>query len=310
MVEDRNNSIEFSDEAIRRFLLGRLKASEQLTFERQLFSDPRLDARVRLAELDLADDYAYRRISAGEHDLFEEKFLVSADRRRKVDVSVALRDRFASAVKAKPTFIAGLRGLLLFNRPAWRYTFAVVIFMLLVGSAWVIVKKEGRIKEEIRQRWVRRRSPTPTIPVESNHPTNNALPEHQTSPSPMPAHDQTPPSSVSERIVLKPAGSSGTADIASVPLPEKDQQTVRLVLALNSNQAGTYRAELFTADRQSVFNAEAIKVPENGTAQIDFDVPARLLEIGNYQVRVSRDHAGTKENVGCYYFRVQDGGRL
>src|ERR1700675_1668137 len=97
MVEDKNNSVEFSDEAIRCFLLGRLRAPEQVAFERQLFSDPRLDSRVRLAELDLTDDYTYLRLSAGARELFEEKFLVSANRRRKVEVSIALRDRFASA---------------------------------------------------------------------------------------------------------------------------------------------------------------------------------------------------------------------
>ena len=301
-MEDKNTSTEFSDDAIRRFLLGRLSSPDQLAFERQLFSEPRLDARVRLAELDLADDYAGGRISATERDLFEEKFLVSADRRRQLEVSVALRDRFASAVKAEPTFIAGIRSLLLFNRPAWRYTFAVLIFMLLVGGAWVIVEKKGRIKEAITSRWVHRHSPTPAVPLESNHPTNNALPEHQTSPSPMPVHDQTPPSLVSNLIVLTPAGSS---EIASVPQPGTDQQTVRLVLALKSNQAGTYRAELLTVDGKIVFIAESINTPESGSGHLNFDVPARLLKTGSYQVRLARDNAGIKENLGGYYFRVQ-----
>ena len=53
---EKERSPEFSDEAIRRFLLGRLSASEQPAFERRLFSEDGLDARVRLAELDLADD--------------------------------------------------------------------------------------------------------------------------------------------------------------------------------------------------------------------------------------------------------------
>src|SRR6266481_4504705 len=306
--QSRNeNSAEFSDEAIRRFLLGRLSASEQPRFERRLFEDDGLDSRVRLAELNLADDYAYLRLTAGERELFEEKFLLSADRRRKAEVSLALRNRFASAsvVEPKPTFVAGIRSLLLFRRSAWRYMVAVVILLLLAGSAWVVVKKEKRIKEEIAKPWIRRRSPTPAVPLESDHPTNNALPEPQTSPSPMPVHDQTPPPLVSIRIVLKPSGPSGTPDIASVPLPGKDQRSERFELPLNSNQAGTYWAELLTSDGQLVFSANAIKVPENGTAQIDLDVPARLLEIGNYQVKVSRDHARTKENVGRYYFRVK-----
>src|SRR5260370_29921858 len=96
-----DNSSEFSDEAIRRFLLGRLSSSEQPAFERQLFSDSRLDARVRLAELDLADDYTYGRLDPDERQFVEETFLVTSDRRRKLEVSMVLRDRFASASVTK-----------------------------------------------------------------------------------------------------------------------------------------------------------------------------------------------------------------
>ena len=303
MVVNRNHSIEFSDEAIRRFLLGRLNASEQPAFEQQLFSNSRLDARVRLAELDLADDYAYERISADEHVLFSERFLVSAARRHEVEVSIALRDRFAFVGSTKSTFIARARSLLRLNRPAWRYTFAVLIFILLVGGAWVIVKKEGRIKDVITKRWGRPRSPSPTVPTETNHPTNSSLPEHQTSPSPMPVHDQTSAPSVSAIIALTPAGSPNGGNIPSVKIAQQD--IVRLQLVLQPYQPGTYRAELLSAGGQSVFSSEAIRAPEGGAAQIDFDVPARLLKSGNYQVRLSRGHAGAKQSMGRYYFRVQ-----
>ena len=82
-----NGDGEVSDETIRRFVLGRLSVSEQPAFEQRLFSEDALDARVRLAELDLADDYAYGRLSNDERALFEEKFLVSADRRQKVEAA-------------------------------------------------------------------------------------------------------------------------------------------------------------------------------------------------------------------------------
>jgi hypothetical protein len=303
MVENRNQSIEFSDEAIRRFLLGRLNASEQPAFEQQLFSNSRLDARVRLAELGLADDYAYERISADEHVLFADRFLVSSARRHEVEVSIALHDRFAFVGSTKSTFIARARSLLRLNRPAWRYTFAVLIFILLVGGAWVIVKKEGRIKDVITKRWGRPHSPSPIVPVKTNHPTNNSLPEHQTSPPPMPVHDQTSAPSVNAIIALTPASSPNGGNIPSVKIAQQD--IVRLQIALRPYQPGTYPAELLSAGGQSVFSAEATMVPKDGTAQIDFDVPAGLLKAGNYQVRLSRDHLGAKQNMGRYYFRVQ-----
>src|SRR5438552_16173724 len=102
VMADNNNQFyeggpgEFSDETIRRFLLGGLSASEQPLFEQRLFTDDGLDARVRLAEFDLADDYAFERLNASERSLFEEKFLLTSDRRQNLEVSRVLRDRFAT----------------------------------------------------------------------------------------------------------------------------------------------------------------------------------------------------------------------
>ncbi len=50
-------SAAFSDDLIRRFLLGRLAPTQQTSLEESLFMDEELETRVRLAELDLTDDY-------------------------------------------------------------------------------------------------------------------------------------------------------------------------------------------------------------------------------------------------------------
>jgi hypothetical protein len=301
-MEEKNISVEFSDEAIRSFLLGRLLAPEQLAFEQQLFSDPRLDARVRLAELDLADDYTYLRLRAGERNLFEERFLVSADRRRQVEVSTALRDRFVSvsAVKTKSTLIERLRTLLHFRR-SWRLAFGLAMLLILLGAAWLVIR-EPRIAERITNKIIPRRSPPRSAPQEVHHPANASSPEHQTTPAPMGVHNQTFSPSVT--IALVPEASSDRGKIPSLTLPKGEQAIVRLQLALIPNQPGTYRAELLTVDGQTIFSAESIRTPENGSAQVDFDVPARLLTSGNYQIRLVRDNAEIKENLRRYYFRV------
>src|SRR6266480_3267422 len=97
MIGAPTNSIEFTDDAIRRFLFGRLGFAEQTAFEERLFTDDSLEARVRLAEFDLADDYALERLSAADRKAFEKKFLLSAERKRQLTISRALGDRFASA---------------------------------------------------------------------------------------------------------------------------------------------------------------------------------------------------------------------
>ena len=86
-----------SDETIRRFLLGGLSVSDQPLFEQSLFLSEGLDTRVRLAEVELADDYAYGRLTPADRKLFEENFLVTADRERELRVSDVLRQRFSTA---------------------------------------------------------------------------------------------------------------------------------------------------------------------------------------------------------------------
>src|SRR5438128_541354 len=148
MIGARDNSVEFTDAAIRRFLFGRLSAAEQTTFEEYLFTDESLEARVRLAEFDLADDYALERLSAADRKAFEKKFLLSAERTRQLKVSTALRDRFAStATLAAPapkvataSISERLRLLFGLNQRAWRLAFGVAILVVLVGMVWLWVK--------------------------------------------------------------------------------------------------------------------------------------------------------------------------
>jgi hypothetical protein len=90
----------------------------------------------------------------------------------------------------------------------------------------------------------------------------------------------------------------------ALSLPKGDQDVMRLQLALKPDQTGPYRAELVTIEGSPVFSAEALN-PADSRAGIDFDVPARLLKAGDYQVKLSRVDGGSKGSVASYYFRVQ-----
>src|SRR4029450_865153 len=85
-----------SDEAIRAFLLGRLDAEAQANFEAELIGSDQLDARVRQAELHLADDFVGHRLDRFDRQRFMKSFLLTAERRRTWLVSNALYERFSS----------------------------------------------------------------------------------------------------------------------------------------------------------------------------------------------------------------------
>jgi hypothetical protein len=303
---DKDNSSEFSDEAVRRFLLGRLSASEQPAFEQRLFTDDRLEARVRLAELELADDYAFERLGTHDRKSFEQRFLVTPDRQQKLQVSKNLRDRFSANTAAgseKSTVAERLRYLFGLERPAWRIAFGVLMLLILFGTVWLVIK-EPRIAGQIANRIIPRRSAPSTAPRQADHPTNTSMPEHQITPSPKPIHDQTAATPVSVSIALMPGSSLQGGEMPFLNLPKGDQAVVRLQLVLKADQTGPYRAELLTIEGSSVLSAESLK-PIDSRAGIDFDVPARLLKTGDYQIKLSRGNEGSRESLGRYYFRVQ-----
>ena len=300
-----NGLQEFSDETIRRFLLGGLGASERPLFEQRFITDDGLDARVRLAEFDLADDYAFERLSAPDRRLFEQRFLLTPNRQHQLMVSAALRAQFSSTTtkwSEGHTITQRLRGLFGLRRPAWRIAFAVLILVILFGAVWLVIK-EPRLTRQITNRIIPRRSTPAGAPREAGHPANTSTPEHRTIPSPMPEHDQTASSPIAASIALKPAVTPPTSEMPVFNLPKGDQDAVRLQLALKSDQTGPHRAELLTIEGSSVLSVDSLK--PDSSAGIDFDVPARLLKSGNYQVKLSRVEGGSKRSVAIYYFRVQ-----
>ena len=292
---NKQSSPAFSDSRIRRFLLGRLSSPEQTSLEESLFIDEELAARVRLAELDLTDDYVFARLNAADRERFERKFLVSADRRQALNVSRALRDRIGPASLTGWRAAIGDQVRLLFhpNRPVWRYAFAALILTLLIATVW-LVTKEPQIALPVFTRRAPTKAKAPAKSQEAQHSSGATSMPHQ---EPSPAHPVH--REVGSTIVLRANDGAQGIDLSG-----NDHDTIHVQLLLESNDEGTYQSELRTIDGQSVFSAGALKQSE-ADAKIDFDVPARLLKSGDYQINLSRIDNGTRKDVASYYLRVR-----
>src|SRR5687768_17169851 len=116
----------FSDGTIRRFLLAQLSRAEQSTFERALLMNPQLEQRTRLAEIALIDDCVLHRLKANERDVFQKEFLVTTARRRKLEVSNALRQTLALESVSRPAR-SRVQNLFVWPTLAWRIAFAIAV---------------------------------------------------------------------------------------------------------------------------------------------------------------------------------------
>src|SRR5688572_18986354 len=117
----------FSDATLRRFLLAQLSRREQSAFERALLMNPQLEQRARLAEIALIDDYVLNRLKANDRDAFQKEFLVTTARRRKLEVSNALRQTFPVENVSQPARASSVQSLFVWPAFAWRIAFALVV---------------------------------------------------------------------------------------------------------------------------------------------------------------------------------------
>jgi hypothetical protein len=283
----------FSDEAIRRFLLGGLNSNEQTAFEHSLFVDPLLEERVRLTELELSDEYSANRLSAADRDLFRRQFLLTTERQTKLEVSRALYDSLAvPKVVASTTFWESVVGIFDIRRHAWKYAFATLtLILLLLATALLIKKDQSRLV--FRTPKAGPRPSASSTPRMAAHSTNAPAPSHsETSPT-LPLHE-----GLTTSVVLY----SGTP-LEAAPTISTDGDIVMVQLKLDGQLAESYEVTITLTTGESVFSAAGLRRTED--QMLSFEVPTSSITRGDFQANLTRVDSASKQNAGTYYFRVR-----
>ncbi|HEY3102567.1 MAG TPA: hypothetical protein VGJ69_03200 [Pyrinomonadaceae bacterium] len=288
-------SQDFSDDAIHQFLLAELLVDEQTVFEYALFTDASLEPRVRLAELALADDYAWRRLRPRERAAFEERFLVTASRSRQVEVSTALRERFSAHSKSRELPLQSTAGTLFtIKHPAWKWAFAAIVLVVLIGGIWLVTKEPQIVRKFVPPRVRPRAVVTPTPEVTHHAVSSSESPTHKEEPPSSPSHEFA-----TETVVLN---SKTPADNATlVTLSQPHAPFVHLQLMLDGADSSRYHAELMTRAGETVYSAEGLVAGAAGD-RIDLNVPIGQLTPGDFEVKLTRSSDGAST---IYYLRVQ-----
>ncbi|HEY0347756.1 MAG TPA: hypothetical protein VGC60_06330 [Pyrinomonadaceae bacterium] len=288
-----NNHHEFSDETIRRFLLGELTGGDQSHFEEQLFTDEDLADRVRLAELELCDEHASIRVNDREQQVFRERFLLTFDRKQALEVSTALGDRFRTK-SIEHSLIERIKNLININQAVWKYGFAALILIIVLATFLLVTKDHHQqIALPIFPKHIAPRSTATATPQFSNHSHNSAAPAHNEQSPELPLHDSLTPS-----VVLT---SNNPIDSSPV-ITNANRDVVRFEIILDQPAAEFYNVNVTTLSGESVFSANAIKRAED---KLVLDVPASGINSGDYQVSLTRTDDEAKQRAGIYYFRVR-----
>jgi hypothetical protein len=183
--------------------------------------------------------------------------------------------------------------------PAWAAAGSFALLVLVLGAAWYLSRQPRQSETPVaHQPPVNAASPAATQNPAVAQVSSPASPPPQLKPTP-----SEPPVAVAS-FVLLPGALRGPGEMTRVAVPRGERAILRLSLVLENPAPGTYRAELANADGQTVTVRNYLKPRANGQTQIVFDVPARLIQTGDYQIKLARHTDGQLESVGRYYFRA------
>ncbi len=321
-----------NEELIVRYLLGDLPEEEQARLEDRAFSDRKYMQNIVAVESDLIDEYVRGELSDSERRRFERRFLVSSERRRKVEFARALArvsPKATTESAAQPatvlapaswwnSFITSLRGL----NPAFKFSMAAAAAMLVIGVSWLITETI-LLRAQVAQFQAERRASQSQEEIlrqqAAGERTRNEELASQLQRERERAERSEELARQIERDQLRER-STGLSFIASVFLPagvsrsasDRPKLVVLQSTSLANLQIGleredeykSFRVELRTAQGQAVWTQDNLRSQQSRAGRvINLFIPESVIGAGEYELTLKGviDNQNT-EDVRYYYF--------
>jgi hypothetical protein len=130
------------DDVLRGYLLGRLAPESREGVEKRLFTDDRIFwEHLRLVEEELIDDYARGLLDGDESERFDREFLVTDERRAKLEFARALKAHVERQQTVRQRSWSWLRGPV--ASPAWAVAVAAMLLLALPALVWQFAAARG-----------------------------------------------------------------------------------------------------------------------------------------------------------------------
>jgi hypothetical protein len=286
------------------YLLGRLDADARDQIEARYVADHDAHDDLQAVERDLIDRYVHGELTAADAAAFEQAYLSSPSRRRKVEFARHLKQSLSGAAPTKSTAIstAAARRTEVprsSSRVIWQWGVAAALVMAVAG-AWFLSRPGGSPPSELAS------APPPaaeSLPPVSPEPSTPALTP--------PAETPVPPSpaAVAPRLLtlmLLPTATRGVDETPTLVMAAERDVELQLVME-TADGYPRYRVDVRTADGEDVWSQEGLTArasPEGDSLFVR--PPASQLSANDYTVTASGvTPAGQREVVARYTFRVR-----
>jgi hypothetical protein len=324
MAAEPNN-----ERLIARYLLGELPEEQQVEIEDRAFEDKDYLATITAVENDLIDEYVRHELSETDRRKFENRFLASAERRKRVEFARSLASLAASeaTVAEKPSLARvswreSLDGFVSSLNPFGKLALAAITLLIVAGGAWLFthtLRLRTQLQAQNQSRQAERQALEQQIEAERKRNEELAARLNQekqqreqsdeslrqlsetgntTTPAPRP---------VIASLTLLPGISRGGGEKPALALPE-NARLVRLQIGIDAEETyKTFAAELRTTGGRQIWTRENLKVgSRRGARSIGLMLPATALKPGEYELKLSGvAEGGGTEDIGFYYFNVR-----
>jgi hypothetical protein len=312
-----------------RYLLGQLPEEEQQQIEQRAFDDDEFYRRLLEVEDDLRCAYAQGTLPLAQKKLFEKRFLIFADERKRVTIAremiaelrqASVEDEWSSA-SSQPVRKIDRRLLSWFfgsASPAVRFAMAAAALVVVAGVVWLLFETAQLRKEISRLRAERataekqldERSAEERARVEQldkqlgEERDRRAQLEQELARRGEQADEQSAGPAVIA-LFLAPGRIRGGGETKRLVLAPSVEQ-VQLRLELAGDIASSYRAVVLNSEGNEVWTRTALRARRDGARPfISFSIPARILAEDDYELKLTGlDNTGQPERTDSYYFTV------
>lgn len=297
-----------------RYLLGQMSDAEQGEIAEQFFADDELFEQLTIVENDLIDRFVRGELSEDERKLFNQNYLSTAQRRRRVDTAKAFIEAATQArsnvtakknaevanIKTEKTSWATWLRQPLFGFVRARAIAAVLLISTIFIAGFFLWRYSNKNSNEIVK------TPTPS-PTPSITPTPELA---NTNPTPFPSNEdnknvpqkpETPKSAVA--VVFLSSGTRGFGN-APTALLNENISGIKLQIEIKNASYSSYRVIVKRTTNAEVWTQKDIK--RKGSL-IETTIPRKLMSQGDYLVVVEGiTDEGATEIIKESYFKLRD----
>ena len=327
---------EFEDQLlVMQYLLGELEEEMQAKIQDRLLCDREFFDRLAIKENELIDDYVRGALTRDRQEKFENYFLISPERHRKLRFAKALNKRLSEA--PQPKLVVAMRPpsnqrLVTREFSLRRFAAGTAAALILAVGVWLAVEN-ARLRRKVddaqaeRDEWIERtRQLERQVSIEKQHGQMLAEKvERETGDSSRLERETGSLKRATgvKRLVANPKAKrlpTREAIVSLALLPwlarEGDESRkveilpatshLRLELYPEKTDHETYRAELRTREDERIWIGNNLKLRRTTLGdQVIVNLPATILSKGDYVLTLhSIADEGDQERAGTYYVRV------